>query len=112
MQIYWKYDINGSDGELSEISTRKIQKQVIKKPMISDAEYLTTDTMTGNRKQWKWFTSCNNNKGACGYHWKIVQKEWKENQAKKKSVHFSYPKTNALIYCSYHMTTNEKYVKE
>ena len=64
------------------------------------------------KNQYIWCTSCNNGNGAWGYHWEVVHMEWKENQAKYKSVHFSDPATNAVIYCSYLMTTSDKYVKE
>ena len=38
--------------------------------------------------------------------------EWKEKQAKNKSVNFSDTDTNSVIYCYHLMDTNEKYVKE
>ena len=37
--------------------------------------------------------------------------EWKEKQAKNKSVNFSDTATDAVIYFSYLMVTSEKYVK-
>ena len=59
-----KSNRNGSDGELSEISTRKLPKWVTKKPRISDVEYLTTATMNRNKKQYKWCTYFNNVNGS------------------------------------------------
>ena len=44
-----KFNINGSNGELSKISTRKLPKLITKKPMISDVENLTTATMNRNK---------------------------------------------------------------
>ena len=80
--------------------------------MVSDAEYITTSTINRNTNQYKWCTSYNNGNGACAYHWKIVHGEQKEMQYKNKSVHFSDPATNAVIYFSYLLATSDKYVKE
>ena len=68
--------------------------------------------MNCNENKYKWCTSYNNGNSAWGYHCKVGQKEWKENQEKNKSVHFSDPATNAVIYCYYLMDTIEKYAKE
>ena len=68
--------------------------------------------MKRNKKQYKCCTYWNNGYGAWGYQWKVGQKERKENKVNKNSVHFADPTTNAVIYCSYLMTTNEKYAKE
>ena len=50
IKIYCRSNINGSDGDLSKRSTRKLPKWVTKKPVISDVEYLTTSTMNRNNK--------------------------------------------------------------
>ena len=68
--------------------------------MISDIENLTTSKINRKKNQYKWCTSCNNSNGAWGYHWKVGHMEWKENQAKNKSVYFDDHDTNAVIYCS------------
>ena len=78
----------------------------------SDNKDLTTATMTRNDNKYKWCTSCNNGKGAWGFHWKNGYEEWKIKQGKKPSGRFSNPATNAVIYCSYLMTTSENYIKE
>ena len=96
-----KSNRNGSNGDLSKASTRKLPKWVTKKPMISDVQNLTTATMNCNKHHYKWCTSCNDGDGAWGYHWKADQREWKEKQVKNKLVQFSYSATNAVIYCSY-----------
>ena len=80
--------------------------------MIPDVENLSTATMNRNKNYYKWCTSCNDGNGAWGYHWKVGHKEWKEKQFNNKSVHFSDPSTNAVIYSSYLMVTSENYVKE
>ena len=80
--------------------------------MISDVQNFTTATMNHNKRHYKWCTSCNDDDGAWGYHWKVDHREWKENQAKNKLVQFSDSATNAVIYCSYLMSTSENYVKE
>ena len=38
--------------------------------------------------------------------------EWKNKQGKKPSGCFSNPDTNAVIYCSYLMTTSEELIEE
>ena len=63
--------------------------------------------MTCNNKNYKWCNSCNNGNGAWGFNWKDGHEEWKNKQGKKPSVRFSNPDTNAVIYCSYLMTTSE-----
>ena len=68
--------------------------------------------MTRNNKKYKWCTSCNNGQGAWVFHWKDGHEEWKNKQGKKPSVRFSNPANNALIYCSYIITTNEDYKEE
>ena len=68
--------------------------------------------MTGNNKNYKWYTSCNNGQGSWGFHWKDGHEEWKNKQGKKPYVRFSNPSTNAVIYCSYLMTTSEDSKKE
>ena len=81
-------------------------------PVDSDTKDLTTATMTRNDKKYKWCTSCNNGKGAWGFHWKDGHEEWKNKQGKKPSGSFSNPATNAVIYCSYLMTTSEELIEE
>ena len=83
-----------------------------RKPVDSDTKDLTTSTMTRNHKNYKWCTSCNNGKGAWGFHWKDGLEEWKNKQGKKPSGRFSNPATNAVLYCSYLMTTCEKSIEE
>ena len=78
----------------------------------SDTKDLTTATMTHNDKKYKWCISCNNGKGAWGFHWKDGHEEWKNKQGKKPSVCFSNHATNAVIYCSYLMTTSEESIEE
>ena len=51
-----KSNRNGSNGELSKTSTRKLPKWVTKKPMISDVQNLTTATMNRNKDRYKWCT--------------------------------------------------------
>ena len=83
-----------------------------RKPVNSDAQDMTTATMTRNYKKYKRCTSCNNGKGACGFHWKDGHEEWKNKQGKKPSGRFYNPATNAVIYFSYLMTTNDKSIEE
>ena len=73
------------------MSIRKLPKWVTKKPNISDVENTTTATMNLNKNHYKWCNYCNDGNGAWGYNWKVGQREWKENQAKDKSVHFADP---------------------
>ena len=68
--------------------------------------------MTCNNKKYKWFTSCNNGQGAWVFYWKDGHEEWKIKQCKNSSVHFPNPATNAVIYCSYLITTNEESAEE
>ena len=83
-----------------------------RKPVDSDTQALTIATMICNDKKYKWCTSCYNSKGAWGFHWKDGQEEWKNKQDKKPSGCFSNPATNAVIYCSYLMTTSEESIEE
>ena len=85
---------------------------VTTKPVDSDTKDMTTATMTCNEKKYKWFISCNNGKNAWGFHWKDGHEEWKNKQDKKPSGRFPNPATNAIIYCSYLMTTSEKLIVE
>ena len=98
-----KSNRNGSNGKLSETSTRKLPKLVTEKPVISDVQNLTKSTINSNKHHYKWCTSCNDSNGAWGYHWEVDHREWKEKQIKNKSVKFSDSATNAVIYCSYHI---------
>ena len=83
-----------------------------KKLVVSDIKDLTTATMTQNNKKYKWCTSCNNGRGAWGFHWKDGHEEWKIKKGKKPSARFSNISTNAVIYCSYLMTTSEESIEE
>ena len=83
-----------------------------KKPIVSDTKDLTTATMTRNNNKYKWCISCNNVQGAWGFHWKDGHKECKNKQGKKPSVCFSNPATNAVVYCSYLMSTGEESIEE
>ena len=64
------------------------------------------------KKEYKCCTSCNNGNGAWGFHWKYGHDEWKNKQGKKPSVHFSNPVNNAIMYCSYLMTTSQESTAE
>ena len=68
--------------------------------------------MTHNNKKYKWCTYLNLGKGAWGFQWKDGHKEWKDKQDKKPSGRFSNPITNAVIYLSYLITTNEDSTEE
>ena len=83
-----------------------------KKPIVTDTKYLTTATLTRNDKKYKWCISCNNGQGEWGFHWKDGHKEWKNNQGTKTSVRFYNHANNAVIYCSYLMTTFEESIEE
>ena len=65
-----------------------------------------------NNKKYKWCTSYNNGQGAWIFHWKDGNEEWKINQGKNPSGRFSNLTTNAVIYCSYLMTTSEEPMEE
>ena len=93
-------------------STNELPEWVTRNPVVPDTKDLTTSIMTHNDKKYKWCISCNNSKGAWGFHWKDDHKEWKNNQGKKPSGRFSNPSTNAVIYCSYLMTTREESIQE
>ena len=103
---------NGSGGNTPKKSMNELPEWVTTKPVDSDNKDLTTATMTRNDKKYKWCTSCNNGKGAWGFHWKDGHEEWKTKQGNKPSGRFSNPATNAVIYCSYLMTAGEKLIKE
>ena len=103
---------NGSSSNTPKKSMNDLPEWVTKKPVDSDTKYLTTAIMTHNDKKYKWCTSCNNGQGAWGFHWKDGHKEWKNKQGKKPSGRFSNPVTNAVIYCSYLMTTSEELTEE
>ena len=81
-------------------------------PIDSDTQDLTTATMNRNDKKYKLCNSCNNGKGAWGFHWKDGHEEWKNKQGKKPYYRFSNPATNAVIYCSYLMTTSKESIEE
>ena len=62
--------VHGSSVNTPKKSINKLPKWVTTKPVDSDNKDLTTATMTRNDKKYKWCTSCNNGKGAWGFHWK------------------------------------------
>ena len=68
--------------------------------------------MTRNDKKYKWCIYCNDGKGEWGFNWKDGHEEWKNKQGEKPSGSFSNPATNAVIYCSYLMTTSEESIEE
>ena len=68
--------------------------------------------MTCNNNKYKWCAYLNNGQGAWGLQWKYGHEEFKIKQGNKPSVRFSNPATNAVIYCSYFMTTSEKSIEE
>ena len=68
--------------------------------------------MTCNNKKYKWCISCNNCQGAWRFHCKDGHEEWKNKQGKNPSVRFSNLANNAVIYCSYLMTTIEEPIEE
>ena len=94
-------------GTHPRIPQNELPEWVTKKPVVSNTKYLITSPMTHNNKKYKWCNSCNNGQDAWGFHWKDGHEEWKNKQGKKPSVRFSNPANNALIYCSYLMTTSE-----
>ena len=93
-------------------SINELPEWVTRKPVDSDTKDLTTATMNRNDKKYKWCTSCNNGKGAWGFHWKDGHEEGKNKQGKKPSGIFSNPATNAVIYCSCLMTTSKELIEE
>ena len=105
---YCRSTENGSSSNTPKNSINELPEWVTRKPIVSDTKYLTTATMTRNNNKYKWFISCNNGQGAWGFHWEGGQEDWKNKQGKKPSVHFSNPANNAVIYCSYLMTTSEE----
>ena len=68
--------------------------------------------MTHNNNKYNWLTSCNNGQGTWRFHWKDGHDEWKNKQGKKPSVRFFNPSNNAVMYCSYLMTTSEESMEE
>ena len=83
-----------------------------RKPVDLDTKGLTTATMTRNDNKYQWCIYCNTGKGAWGFHWKDGHEEWGNNQGKKPSGRFSNPAKNAVLYCSYLMTTSEELIEE
>ena len=88
--------------------TNEIPEWVAKKPVVSDTKYLATSTMNRNNKKYKWYTSCNNGNVSWGFHWKDGHDEWENKRGKKSSICFNNSATNAIIYCSYLITTSEE----
>ena len=86
---------NGSSGNTPKKSMNELPEWVTTKPVDSDNQDLKTATMTRNDKKYKWCTSCNNGKGAWGFHWKDGHEEWKNKQGKKPSGRFSNPYVHA-----------------
>ena len=104
--------IHGSSVNTPKKSINELTKWVTRKPVDSDTKDLITTTMTHKNKKYKWCISYNNGQGTWGFLWKDDHREWKEKQAKNKVVQFSDSATNAVIYCSYPMTTSENYIEE
>ena len=102
----------GSSANPPKKSANELPEWVTKKPVVSNTKDIETATMTNNKKKYRWCTSFNNGNGARGFHWKGGHDKWKNNQGKKSSVSFSNPATNAIIYCSYLMTTSEESTEE
>ena len=63
-----KSKVNGSSGNTPKKYINETPEWVTRKPVDSDTKDLTTDTMIRNDKKYKWCTSCNNGKGAWGFH--------------------------------------------
>ena len=103
---------NGYSGNTPKKSTNELPEWFTRKPVVSDTKDLKTATMTRNNKKYKWCISCNNGQGAWVFHWKYGHEEWKNRQGKNPSVHFSNPANNAVIYCSYLITTSEESMEE
>ena len=108
----FKSKVNGSGGNPYKKSTNKIPEWLINDPVVSDIKYLATSTMTHNNNKYKWSTYWNNDSVSWRFHWKDGNKEWKNKQDKKPSISFSNPANNAVIYCSYLMTTSEEFMEE
>ena len=104
--------VNGSGGNPPKKSTNQLPEWVTKMHIVSDTKDLTTATMTRNNNKYNWCTYCNSDQGALGFHQRYGHEDWKNNQTKKPYVRFSNPATNAVIYCSYIMTTDENFTKE
>ena len=83
-----------------------------RKPVVSDTKDLKTATMTRNDKKYRQCTSCNNGQSTWGFHWKDGHEECKIKQGNNPSVSFSNPVTNAVVYCSYLMSTSEESIEE
>ena len=103
---------NGSSGNTPKKSINELPEWVTRKPVDSDTKDLTTATMTRNDNKYKCCISCNNSKGALVFHWKDGHEEWKNKQGNKLYGRFSNPANNAVIYCSYLMTTSEELIEE
>ena len=99
---------NGSSGNQPKKSKNELPEWVNRKP----TKDRTTATMNRDNKKYKWCISCNNGQGAWGFHWKDGHEEWKNKQGKKASGRFSKPAKNAVIYCSYLMSTSEESMEE
>ena len=74
---------HGSSVNTPKKSINELPKWVTRKPVDSDTKDLITSNMTHYNKKYKWCISCNNGKGAWGFHWKDGHREWIEKQAKK-----------------------------
>ena len=112
IQKYCRSKVNGSGGNQPKKSPNDILEWVHKKHVVSDTNFLTTDTTNRKNSKYKWCTSCNNGQGAWGFHWNDGHKEWKNNHGRKPSVSISNSDSNAVIYCSYLMQTIEESTEE
>ena len=88
-------------------STNEIQEWATNHSVVSETKYLLTSTMNCNTNKYKWSKYFNNVNFLWGFHWKYVHK-WKYNQGRKKYVWFADSATNAIIYCSYLVSTSEE----
>ena len=98
----------GYVGNTPKKSTTELPEWVTKKPVVLYTKYLAKAIITRNKNKYKCFISCNYFNCAWVFHWKDGHHEWENKQVKKSSVCFPNPATNAIIYCSYLMTTSEE----
>ena len=89
---------------------RDIPKWVTNKPVVFDVKYLKTATMTRNNNKYKCCIYYNNGNVEWGFHWKSVQRKWKEKQVRKYLVLFDDSYTNLVLFLSYLKATCDNYV--
>ena len=88
IQKYCRSKANCSNGNAPKKSINELPEWVTRKPVDSDTKDLTTSTMTCNDNKYKWCISCNNGKGACGFHWKDGHEEWEIGKTRSHLVVF------------------------